>query len=219
MLRLFPSLIAANPLTIGKVIKKIEPWCDGFHIDIMDNHFVPNLYGSAELINRIAQQTEKTLWIHLMIDQPHTFVTRLSLPIESIISIHIESTNALQTYKEIKQRGWLTSIAINPLTPIKALDSIVEECDHILIMSVQPGFSGQPFVLESVSKINQLQQLMKIKNLKKTIGIDGGITKEKLIELSQLGVSDFVIGHSIFGKKNYVQACQEIKQLLTDLQT
>lgn len=216
MVRIYPSLISAHLLNIEHDITMLEPYCDGFHLDIMDNHFVPNLSFGIDMIHAISEKTRKQLWVHLMVDNPHQWTQKISLPSHTIVSFHIESAQeVLSLINLIKEKKWLPSIAINPKTNVNEIFSYLHLIDQLLVMSVEPGFSGQRFLEAAITKIELLNDYRKTNNLSFSIGCDGGITIENSAILAHKGVSDFAIASAIFNAPNPIQAIEQLRKKAT----
>lgn len=209
-MKIYPSLIAAKTLNLEKTITDLEPWCAGFHLDIMDFHFVDNLTCGPSWVNNIRKTTNKQLWVHLMVDEPHKYFDRLNLQPQDIVSIHLENINPSALLAEIRSRGWLASLALNPATPLDNAISLLPHIDQLVLMSVNPGFSGQEFMPETFAKLEQVTHLRKTKNYNFTIGIDGGINEKNIKELIKLGAHDFVMGHAIFGHEDPVKILKKL---------
>ncbi len=213
MIRIYPSLISANLLRLADEIKQLEPYCDGFHLDIMDNHFVPNLTFGAGTVNAISKESSKQLWVHLMVDDPESWCDTLKLPAETIFSFHVESTkNIGSIIKRIKGNNWQPSIAIKPKTDVSELFPILHMIDQVLIMSVEPGFSGQRFLPSSVDALKKLVAHRDEKKLEFAIGMDGGINNENIAMLAKEGAQDFAIASAIFDQPDPMKALQYLKQ-------
>lgn len=213
MIKIYPSLMAADLLNIKQDIKRVEPFCDGFHIDIMDNHFVPNITFGADIAHAIAQITNKQLWVHLMIENPENFIPKLSLPAQSIISFHIEAaTDAQALIAIIKSKSWLPSISIKPNTSIETISPFLASLEQVVIMSVEPGFAGQAFLSPVVDKIDPLIAHRKAKNLSFKIGMDGGINGENIEMLIEKGAQDFAIGSAFFKNPNSLDWIKKLKE-------
>jgi ribulose-phosphate 3-epimerase len=211
---IYPSLIAADLLNLGTTIEKFNPICDGFHVDIMDNHFVPNLTWGAAFANAIAHASHKPTWVHLMVDNPHKWLDVLELTPGSILTFHIEnSSEKIQLVRRIKEKKIKASIAINPKTPVEEILTIAHLVDQILIMSVEPGFSGQEFIENSATKIEPLLQIRAKEKLHFTIAMDGGINATNIHHLSQKGVDEFAAAKAIFNTIDPVEAYEELKKL------
>lgn len=215
MITLYPSLMASNQLTLHSTLDSLDPYADGYHIDIMDHHFVPNLMGSPGLIHAIAKQTKQRLWIHLMVDRPELWPPLLHVPEETMISIHIEATkDPLKLIHTIQRRGWQAGIALKPHTPVNEVYPLLQHLDHLLIMAVEPGFSGQAFLETTHQKIATALSYKQAHNLALHIAIDGGVTKELLPTLAQAGVDALAIGAALFATGNPTENLQALKQML-----
>lgn len=214
--QIYPSLMSADLLNLEKVIKTLEPHCDGFHIDIMDNHFVPNLTWGPDLTNAIAKATKKPLLVHLMVEKPEDMITKFKLTPQSIISFHLEATQTPQVaISAIKKAGYMPSIAIKPKTPIKALYPWIDEgLPHILLMSVEPGFSGQAFIESSVDRLKELVAHKRELQKDVIISMDGGITKNNIGILHRLGAEQFAVASGIFGEPDAVAALKGLYQAI-----
>lgn len=182
MTNIFPSLIAADILNLADEINRLDPYVAGYHIDIMDFHFVPNLTWGPMFANAIREQTHKTLWVDLLVDNPDKYLHELTLHANDIVTIHYEAqgvqTEIHNIIKHIQTYRWRASLGINPQTPVDTITPYLKYVDHVLLMSVEPGFSGQDFVATSVDKLEQLNQIRKRHNYTFTIGMDGGIDRQ-----------------------------------------
>lgn len=211
---IYPSLIAADLLNLGPTIETFNPICDGFHVDIMDNHFVPNLTWGAAFANAIAYASRKPTWVHLMVDNPHDWLDVLELTPGSTLTFHFEnSSEKIQFIRRIKEKNLRASVAINPKTPVEEILPIVHLLDQILIMSVEPGFSGQEFIENSTAKIEPLLHMRAKEKLHFTIAIDGGINETNIHQLSQKGVDEFAAAKAIFAAVDPVAAYEKLKKL------
>jgi len=214
MAYIFPSLIAGDLLNLQKEIEALDPYVDGYHLDIMDNHFVPNLTWGPMFINAIAKSTYRTLWVHLMVDNPMGWANLLFLPPGSIYTFHIEAEKEIpKLIKQIKEKKWLVSIAINPQTSVEEMFPLLNILDQVLIMSVEPGFSGQDFLPKMVEKVERLAAYRDTSGSSFHIGIDGGVDKANINMLTQKGVNDFAIANGIFKASNPVIRLQELRSL------
>lgn len=203
MFQIWPSLISADLLHLADVIDTLSPLCSGFHIDIMDNHFVPNLTWGAQFANTIAAYSKKPTWVHLMVSDPASFFDRLVLKPGSYITIHIENKgNIRDMLKEITRMGMYCSIALNPETPADAVEPYLDLVQQILIMSVKPGFSGQQVIPETFKKIAQLKARIAERNLIIDLALDGGISRENIATIKALGANQCAIASGIFDHEN-----------------
>lgn len=212
MLRIYPSLMAADPLNLENEINLLEPYCAGFHLDVMDNHFVPNITWGAHTINAIAKRG-KPVWLHLMVEKPELFYDTLSLPIDSIVSFHIESeVDAFGFIKIIREKKHRVSLAISPKTPLSRILPFLNAVDQVLVMSVEPGFSGQPFLKNSLDRLIELVKYRKDHKSTFRIGIDGGIDITNIKIVVDKGADDCAIASAIFKQQDLVAALQQLQQ-------
>ncbi|MCX5922447.1 MAG: ribulose-phosphate 3-epimerase [Candidatus Dependentiae bacterium] len=215
MALIFPSLISADLLNLQNEIKTLDPYCDGYHLDIMDHHFVPNLTWGVAFMHAIAAATCRPLWVHLMVENPGTWLEELNLPAGSIVSFHIETIkDAMSLINRIHEKKWRASIALSPKTNVETIFPFLNVIDQVLVMSVEPGFSGQQFILAAVDKVDKLVAYRQAHDLPFTIGMDGGINKENITMLVDHGVQDIAIANAIFGHKDRVAALQKLKALI-----
>lgn len=235
MIAIHPSLIAGDLLNLESQIKTLEPYCDGFHLDIMDFHFVPNLTWGPLFINAIAKFTVKPLYIHLMVDTPESYLPLLELRPGDTYSFHIESclttpagcnpvTGFLcpstidyvainELAQNIKNNNLLTSIALRPATNFTVLERVLDVLDDVLLMSVDPGFSGQQFLPGSIGRLDELVQFRAKFNKQFTITMDGGINETNIKQLALHGVTACAIGSALFKKDQPQEFLQKLKQL------
>lgn len=217
MIQLYPSLMAADQLHLGNVIQKLEPYCNGFHLDVMDNQFVDNIALGTDAVNQIATHTNKHLWLHLMLINPLQLLKRLTLPKKTTISIHIESPGyTKETIDYISSHNWQLSAAINPNTPLTQLFTLVERdpITHINIMSVYPGQSGQSFISSTQKRVEEITTFLKKNNKEIVLALDGGITQELLQqEWIQKHIHVCVLGAAIFKTENPETTLQNIRTL------
>lgn len=213
-MEILPSLISGDILNLESTIKLLSNHCDGFHIDVMDDHFVPNLTWGPIFVNAITQRTNLPLHIHLMVDNPVTWVDRIKLRQNDIFIFHLETALDFQEVGDIieavKKRNWKVGIAIKPKTEVTHVFEFLNNLDHVLIMSVNPGFSGQKFIPEVTKKIEPLLKERKKMNLSFTIGMDGGIDSTNIRSLSVCGVDQFGVASAVFGQSDPVKALQDL---------
>lgn len=215
MIKIYPSLMAANLVNLAHDIKLLEPHCDGFHLDVMDFHFVPNLTFGPDMTNAIRRTSKKTIWIHLMVDEPLRYIPRLQLHFNDIISIHYEACTEetlISLIKLIKDRSWKASLALRPSTEIDVIIPFLQHLDQVLLMSVEPGFSGQSFVTSTTDRLAALSVLKNKHKASFTIGMDGGINENNIKQLAEQGVQDMGIGSAIFGYDDPVQKILELQE-------
>jgi ribulose-phosphate 3-epimerase len=215
MTRIYPSLMAADQLNLEKWVDALKPYCAGFHVDIMDNHFVPNITWGAGTVNALAQKLNCCMWVHLLVDNSQAVFETLSLPVGSLVSFHIESvSDVLSFVKIIKEKNHIPSIAISPKTPVTDIFSFLDMVDHVLLMSVEPGFSGQPFCVDVLEKLDELVAYRQSHAMIFRIGMDGGINKTNIETIIARGVNDCAIAGGIFYEEDPVAALRGLKVMM-----
>ncbi len=213
-MNIYPSLMVVPEQELEKEIQLLASHCAGFHIDIMDGIFVPTIFWyDAQQVNEVVRLA-KQVWIHLMIQKPDVFYQQLELPVDSLVSFHLESNiDVFGFSKTIREKKHEVSLAINPKTPISDVLPFLNVVDHILIMSVDPGRSGQPFLENTFEKISKLVEYRQKRAMDFVIGVDGGINKNNINDLAIQDVDDCAIASGIFSEQNHVRALQELQKL------
>ncbi len=193
------SVMCADILDLGNELKNIEnAGIDWIHCDIMDNNFVPNMMLPPELLNKLRKSSDLTFDYHIMAEKPETIVEQLNLLPGDYVSVHYESTVHLQrVITLIKNKGAKASVAINPATPIWALDEILPELDMVLIMTVNPGFAGQKIVPTAFEKISKMRKMLRDRGFENIIiQADGNCSFENVPKMYKAGADVFVVGTS-----------------------
>lgn len=208
-----PSLLSANFLQLENEIKAIcEAGADMIHIDIMDGYYVPNMTFGPCVIKDIAKITNIPLDIHLMVEDIDSFID-LFIPLKpQFISFHIEvAKHPIRTCEYLRQNNIHPAIVLNPHTPIKTLEYLIDYVDMILLMSVNPGFGGQKFLDLTYDKIIKLKKIINDKKVKVFIEVDGGINGLNASKLCEAGADILVAGNYIFSSKDYKSAINSLK--------
>ena len=210
-----PSLLSANFTNLHKDIEMInQSLADLFHIDVMDGMFVPNISFGQPIVRQIKSISQKPLDVHLMIANPERYIESFKKCGADILTIHSEACIHLsRTLNHIKELGMKASVAINPHTPVKVLENVIEICDMVLIMSVNPGFGGQSFIENTYRKLDQINILKNKFNPSLLIQVDGGVNLENAQKLFDSGVNVLVAGHSIFSNENPKLVIQQLKEI------
>ncbi len=185
---IFPSLSDTDTIALQQTINHLDPLCTGYHIDAMDGQFVAKKMWEPAAINALEQITLRTLWVHLMVIDPKSWLEKLTIEPSSIVTIHLESdSKTRKTIFDIKEKNWLPSIAINPKTNVNEVFPFLADVHQVLLMSVQPGFSGQEFLPDTISKLDTLVGFRQTSGLTFKIAMDGGINKKNIgIEISKI---------------------------------
>lgn len=213
MATLFPSLISADLLNLKHEIMLLDPHVDGYHLDVMDFHFVPNLTWGPAFINAIRSTTQKPLFIHLMVEFPEKYFDRMHLAEGDTIAIHYESPSLYsveELLRQISSHACIPSIALNPSTSLDPIYHLKDMLKNVLIMSVEPGFSGQPFKVETLEKLKDLSSWRRHHGLSFTISMDGGINERNCSQLIELGADQLAIASAIFSQPDHIEAIKNI---------
>jgi ribulose-phosphate 3-epimerase len=195
-----PSLLAADFGNLGKDIKMVnESAADWLHLDIMDGVFVPNISFGFPVLEYVKKLSEKPLDIHLMIIDPDRYLSQFRDAGASILTVQYEACTHLQrTVTEIHNLGMKAGVAVNPHTPVSLLKNTLPFIDMVLIMTVNPGFGGQKFIMESYNKIKELRDMIDRGGYNVLIEVDGGIDASNASKLIDSGVNVLVAGNSVF---------------------
>ncbi len=217
MKKLCPSILSADFGKLAEELKAVESaGADVIHCDIMDGHFVPNITFGPDVVAKVNSITELPLDVHLMINSPEKYIKSFRDAGADYISVHIENNYHInRLVSQIKDTGAKAGVVINPATPVKALEYVLEYADFVLVMSVNPGFGGQKFVSNSLKKVRELKDIINKNNYNCIIEIDGGIGPANIKEVSDAGVDMFVAGASVFKAKDIAGAVKELKKLIS----
>jgi ribulose-phosphate 3-epimerase len=194
------SILSADFSELGDQIRQAEQGgVDWIHVDVMDGHFVPNITMGPFVVEACRQITPLPLDVHLMIETPEKFIEDFVQAGANRLSIHIEANpNVLRTIQAIRALGAHPGIVLNPGTPASAVSAVLPFVDHVLVMTVNPGYSGQQFIPETVSKIAEVRRMLDQVNPEAVIEVDGGITAETIQSVYQAGARAIVAATAVF---------------------
>jgi ribulose-phosphate 3-epimerase len=215
--RIAPSILSADFTKLGQDIAAVERGgADLIHVDVMDGHFVPNLTVGVPVLRSIRKVARVPLDVHLMIEDPDRFLDAFVAAGAAMISVHFEVLPHLhRTLQAIKELGARAGVAINPSTPVGMLEEVAGMVDHVLVMSVNPGFGGQTFIPRSESKVQAVRALLDRQGNAAPIEVDGGVDPSNAARLVDAGAAILVAGTSIFGTGDPERAVRELRAAAT----
>lgn len=208
-----PSLLASDFANIQRDVEMLNSSAaDWLHIDIMDGVFVPNISFGFPVMEAMNKHAKKPLDVHLMIVNPDQYIETFVKAGAKIITVHYEACPHLhRTIQHIKSFGIMAGVALNPHTPVHLLEDVIEELDLVLIMSVNPGFGGQKFILNAIKKVADTKKLIELKNSKALIEVDGGVNSENASLLVKAGADALVAGSFVFNSANPSETIAALK--------
>ena len=209
-----PSILSADFSCLGDQIQAVERGGAGvLHVDVMDGHFVPNITIGLPVVKSLAKFTRLPIDAHLMITDPGTYAVQFVKEGAQMVSVHVEADAHLhRTLTAIKAAGAQAGVVLNPATPVGAVEEALQFVDYVLVMSVNPGFGGQPFIPQALDKVKRLRQMIVDRQLNVRIEIDGGIDRSNIERVVAAGAEIIVAGSAIFGKPDAEAAVRELRE-------
>ena len=209
-----PSILSANFAKLGEEVDNVlNAGADIVHFDVMDNHYVPNLTIGPMVCKALREfGIKEFIDVHLMIDPVDDLAQSFINAGADLISFHPEASKHIhRSIHAIKDKGCKAGLVYNPATPLHTLESVLDDLDLVLIMSVNPGFGGQSFINSSIEKIAQVRQMIDSSGKDIRLEVDGGINKDTIGLASEAGADTFVAGSAIFNTENYEQTISELR--------
>ena len=211
-----PSILSAD---FGKLYEEIDminlSEADWFHVDVMDGVFVPNISFGFPVMKPLQAKAQKTLDVHLMIVDPDRYTKAFADAGAHVLTVHVEAcTHLHRTLTNIRNHGMKAGVAINPHTPVESIKEVLDLCDVVCLMSVNPGFGGQSFIENTYQKVRTLRAMITAAGTSTLIEIDGGVSLTNAKLLTDAGADVLVAGNTVFGSANPTQTIAELKQLI-----
>jgi len=193
-----PSILSADFVNLESELRTISE-ADAFHVDVMDNHFVPNLTFGPQMVQRLQQVSSRDLDVHLMISDVDRWGPGYAELGVASVTFHIEaSNNPIELAREIRRIGSKVAVAIKPDTAVSEIEQLLTEVDMVLVMTVEPGFGGQLLIPKTVTKVSQVRSELRARGLEIGVQVDGGVTEENIASLASAGATTFVAGSAVF---------------------
>ncbi|MEJ7847663.1 MAG: ribulose-phosphate 3-epimerase [Pyrinomonadaceae bacterium] len=212
MFEIAPSILSADFTRLAEEIRVVEAGgATILHVDVMDGHFVPNITIGLPVVKSIRKETKMTIDCHLMIEEPGRYAAAFVEAGADMVSVHVEADVHLQrTLTAIREAGGQAGIAINPATPLVALEEALPYADFVLLMSVNPGFGGQKYIPTSTDKVRRLKRMINDRGFNTKIEIDGGVDASNIADVVEAGVEIVVAGSAVYGKDDPAEAVREL---------
>ena len=216
MVKIAPAVLMVDYGRLAEEIRAVEQEVDLFQFDVMDGHFVPVISYGASLIRSLRPRTAVPFDVHLMVQYPDRYITDFAKAGSDYLTVHAEVCPHLdRTIRQIKEVGVKAGVALNPSTPLEAVDPVIGDVDLILLMSVSPGFGGQAFIGEVEQKVQQMRQRLDALQIRCELEVDGGINLENCARIAKAGASILVVGSAVFQSPDPAATVREMKRLVS----
>jgi len=213
-IQIAPSILSADLLRLEEQVKIVaKQGADMIHVDVMDGHFVPHLTFGPNMVAALKRMTDLPLDVHLMIETPDQYIEDYAKAGASILTVHQEAcTHLHRTIQVIRNRDMKVGVALNPATSLCTLENVLDDIDLILIMTVNPGFGGQKFIVQGYNKIAKAKKMIEKSGKDIFLEVDGGVNPDTVENIVTNGADVLVAGSSIFGQKDIIKAFQELRE-------
>lgn len=213
-IRISPSVLNADLANLGAEVARIADTADSVHLDVMDGHFVPNLTFGAPVVASVLGQTSLPGDCHLMIDNPDRWAPDYAEVGSASVTFHIEAAaNPAAICRDLHRLGARAGVALKPNTPLDAIEPALADLDMILVMTVEPGFGGQPFLTDMLPKVRAARALAGRLGPDIAVQVDGGITMDNIAEVAEAGATSFVAGSAVFNASDPGDVVRRLRAL------
>ena len=207
-----PSILSADFADLAAEVARIAPTADWVHVDVMDNHFVPNLTLGLPVVERLAAVSELPLDVHLMIEDADRWAPSYAESGARSVTFHVEASDApVRLARSLRAAGVRAGLALRPATPIEPYAELLPELDMLLIMTVEPGFGGQSFLDLVLPKVRAARELVKGRGLDLWVQVDGGVSEETVERCAEAGADVFVAGSAVYGAEDPAAAVESLR--------
>src|SRR5512141_3281720 len=212
-IRIAPSILSADFGRLAEEVRAAEQaGADWIHVDVMDGRFVPNITVGPLVVSAVRKVTKLPIDTHLMIVEPERYVEAFAKAGADVVSVHAEvSPHLHRTLQAIRAAGARPAVALNPATPLSAVEWVLGDCEMVLVMTVNPGFGGQSYIEAGTRKVRDLRALADARNPALEIEVDGGVKPDTAALVAEAGANVLVAGTAVFGEKDYRAAIQGIR--------
>ena len=206
-----PSILSAYFSKLGEEVKAV--------VDVMDGHFVPNITIGPLVVEAVKRATELPLDVHLMIEDPNQYLEDFARAGSALLTVQVEACVHLhRTIQAIKALDVKAGVALNPGTPLSAIEWILEDVDVVVVMSVNPGFGGQAFIPQTLQKLRDLKSMTLSRNPNVLIEVDGGVNQKTIRSVAEAGADVFVAGSAIFGSSDYGKTITKLRSVIEEIE-
>jgi ribulose-phosphate 3-epimerase len=214
-IQISPSILSADFAALGEEVGRVAN-ADWAHVDVMDNHFVPNLTLGLPVVESLAKATDLPLDLHLMIEDPDRWAPSYAEAGASSVTFHVEAATApVRLARELRSHGVRAGMGLRPATPVEPYEDLLPELDMLLVMTVEPGFGGQSFLDVCLPKIRRTRALLDKHGLDLWLQVDGGVSAETIERCAEAGADNFVAGSAVFGADDPAATVDHLRELAT----